>query len=150
MSNKENTCPNSRTTRSQKSPLSACRSLSYVSETSSTSSTGNSPSQSIRRLRYNKDKEIKALTRQLEGVKKVNEAYRKKLKRLTQEKKESGMDIMNDKLLQSYTNLKTHKDKQEFSKNLQINIETTLKDRGRLGKMTHFQTEDKRAERIKS
>ncbi|XP_060807607.1 uncharacterized protein LOC132903380 [Amyelois transitella] len=136
--NKENTNPNPRITRSQISPRSACRSLSYVSETSPISSRGNSPSQVVRKLRYKKDKEIKALTRQLEGIKKVNEAYRKKLKRLTEEKIESNMDTLNDKLLLSYTALKTHKAKQEFSSNLQVNIKTTLKDKRRLGKLSNI------------
>lgn len=136
MDNKENSSPI--ITRSQKNPPSDCRSYPWVSETFSISSKGNSPSQSIRKLRYKKDKQIKALTRELEGIKKVNEAYRKKLKRLSEKKKESSMNIMNDKLLQSYTALKTHKAKQEFSRNLEVNIKTTLKDEGRLGKLTNI------------
>ncbi|KAJ0172476.1 hypothetical protein K1T71_011615 [Dendrolimus kikuchii] len=135
--NKENTNPNSRITRSQNSPLSDCRSHSQVSETSSVSSRAISPSRLIRKLRYKKDKEIKVLTKQLEGIKKLNEAYRKKIKTLT-EKKENSMDIMNDNLLHSYTALKTHKAKQEFSRNLRVNIKTTLKDKGRLGKLTNI------------
>ncbi|KAJ0178551.1 hypothetical protein K1T71_006374 [Dendrolimus kikuchii] len=136
--NKENTNPNSRITRSQNSPLSDCRSHSQVSETSSVSSRAISPSRLIRKLRYKKDKEIKVLTKQLEGIKKLNEAYRKKIKTLTEEKKENSMDIMNDNLLHSYTALKTHKAKQEFSRNLRVNIKTTLKDKGRLGKLTNI------------
>ncbi|CAG5044245.1 unnamed protein product [Parnassius apollo] len=134
--NKENTDPNPRITRSQGSPLSGC--TSQVSETSSVLSREISPFQSIRRLRHKKDKKIKELTRQLEGVKKVNEVCRKKLKRLNEAKKESSVDIMNDKLLQSYTALKTHKAKQEFARNLQVNIKTTLKDKGWLGKLTNI------------
>lgn len=97
--NKENTNPNLKIKRSQESPLSDRR--SQVSEISSVSSRVNSPSQSMTKLRYKKEKEIKALTRELEAVKKVNEAYRKKLRRLvTEEKEKSSMDIINDKLLQ--------------------------------------------------
>lgn len=61
--NKENSNPYSKITRSQKCSLFDYRSYSQVSETFSISSKGNSRSQSIRKLRYKKDKEIKALTR---------------------------------------------------------------------------------------
>ncbi|CAG5021930.1 unnamed protein product [Parnassius apollo] len=57
--NKENTDRNSRITRSQGSPLSGC--TSQVSETSSVLSREISPFQSIRRLRYKKDKKLKNL-----------------------------------------------------------------------------------------
>ncbi|XP_026724527.1 uncharacterized protein LOC113497006 [Trichoplusia ni] len=101
---------------------------SYVSSVNSAEIVSPSAQRLVRKLRYKKDKEIASLRLQLQSVKKVNDAFRKKLSRLQSLNANiydpalpgtSRDDSTEEALLQSYKNEKSYKIKQIISASLQ-------------------------------